>query len=39
MPTSGDLKLEDCLFFTTAQNLNDPPPPQIKLTQPLMGMT
>ena len=33
MPTSGDLKLEDCLFFTTAQNLNDPPP-QIKLTQP-----
>ena len=27
MPTSGDLKLEDCLFFTTAQNLNDPPAP------------
>ena len=28
MPTSGDLKLEDCLFFTTPQNLNEPPPPK-----------
>ena len=28
MPTSGDLKLEDCLFFTTAQNFNEPPPPK-----------
>ena len=31
MPTSGDLKSGDCLFFTT-------PPPE-KLTQPPMGMT
>ena len=29
MPTSGDLKAGDCLFFTTTpppQNFNDPPP-------------
>ena len=31
MPTSGHLKLEDCLFFTTPQNLNDPPPPPKKI--------
>ena len=34
MPTSGDLKLEDCLFFTTAQNLNEPPPPPPKKIDP-----
>ena len=32
MPTTGDLKPGECLFFTT------PPPPE-KLTQPPMGMT
>ena len=27
MPTSGDLKSGDCLFFTTPRNFNDCPPP------------
>ena len=31
MPTSGDLKLEGCLFFTTAKNLNETPPPPEKI--------
>ena len=34
MPTSGDLKLEDCLFFTTPQNLNEPPLPPPKKIDP-----
>ena len=37
MPTSGDLKLGDCLFFTTPPEFRQPPP-EI-LTQPPMGMT
>ena len=33
MPTSGDLKSGDCLFFTTPlRNFNEPPPPLEKLT-------
>ena len=28
MPTSGDLKSGDCLFFTTPRNFNTPPPPR-----------
>ena len=41
MPTSGDLKSGDCLFFTTPRNSNDPPPPPRprKIDQPPMGMT
>ena len=35
MPTSGDLKSGDCLFFTSPRNFNEPE----KLTQPPMGMT
>ena len=26
MPTSGDLKSGDCIFFTPPRNFNDPPP-------------
>ena len=28
MPTSGDLKLGDCLFFTTPPEFQHPPPPK-----------
>ena len=28
MPTSGDLKLGDCLFFTTPPEFQQPPPPR-----------
>ena len=38
MPTSGDLKLGDCLFFTTPPGISTTSPPEI-LTQPPMGMT
>ena len=39
MPTSGDLKLGDCLFFTTPPpGISTTPPPEI-LTQPPLGMT
>ena len=40
MPTSGDLKSGDCLFFTTPPppEFQQPPAPE-KLTQPPMGMT
>ena len=33
MPTSGHLKLQDCLFFTTPPppNWNEPPPSQKKI--------
>ena len=36
MPTSGDLKSGDCLFFTTPPEFQrvPPPPPPEKLTQP-----
>ena len=36
MPTSGDLKSGDCLFFTPPPEFQWPPE---KLTQPPMGMT
>ena len=40
MPTSGDLKSGDCLFFATPLEFQQPPPPPPeKLTQPPMGMT
>ena len=39
MPTSGDLKSGDCLFFTTHLPEFQRPPPPEKLTQPPMGMT